>query len=384
MSSPSYRYLLTDLLTDQLLAVLPLSGVSFTRAISRVGSLSGSLTASTAAQVKTAKMLYDYAGRAALWAFRDGAIWWGGIPWTVVPSQDARGAVSLSVNAATFDSYAHHRIFDQSTTYTQWDQNTLVTSIWRVIQRIDGDHAGDPRGDIGVEVDYGQPSVKPEGILRDRTYRISDQSFAGKLIEDLGDIIDGPEHTIDVWVDQAGVRHKTLRVQSRIGVVQPRHVFQRVVHSGGRVISWQHAADATEGGTRFWTRGDAPNGNVGEDVPPLLSTPVERLDLLTSGWPILDVTEDRPGVITQATLDGFAAALAQERGGSIPTSAYTVDIGNSGWNPNRLGDNVRFKLQDDWHDMSDIVARPVACTVQAAEKGRPETVALTLAGSEAA
>lgn len=382
--TPSYRYLLCDLLTDQILAVLPLSGVSFTRAISRVGSLAATLTASTPGQVKTAKMLYAYAGRSALWVQRGNAIWWGGIPWTVVPTQDARGAVSLNVNAATFDSYAHHRIFDQSSSYTQWDQNQLVASLWRVIQRIDGDHAGDPRGNIGVEAEYGQPSLKPQGILRDRTYRLADQAFAGKLIEDLGDVIDGPEHTIDTWVDQAGTRHKTLRVQTRIGVAQPRHVFQRVARSGGRVISWEHAADATEGGTRFWARGDAPNGNVGEDVPPLLSTPVERLDLLTSGWPILDVTEDRPGVIQKGTLDGFAAGMAQERGGSLPTSTYTVDVGNTGWSPNRLGDAVRFKLDDAWHTSTDIVARPVACTVQAAEKGRAETVALTLAEPEEA
>ena len=77
MDTPAYRYLLTDLLTDRLLAELPLTGVSFDRRISRVGALSGTLVAPSKHLVDLGKLMHTYAGRAALWVYRDSALWWG-------------------------------------------------------------------------------------------------------------------------------------------------------------------------------------------------------------------------------------------------------------------------------------------------------------------
>lgn len=365
----SYRYLLCDLLTDQPLAVLPLTGVSFDRRISRTGSLSASLAAARPADVAKARLLYQYAGRSALWVYRDDAIWWAGIPWTVTAGQDDRGPVELSVQAATFDSYAHRRRLLSDVTYTQVDQGVIIPDLWRTIQT-------DPRGDIGVVAED-----QPTGTLRDRTYRGADQSFVGKLIEQLGDVIDGPEHTIDTYLDN-GQRVKRLRVADRLGRMTPRTVFQRTSQRGGRVLSWAYSGDATEGGTRFQTRGDAPNGNVGQEKQPLLSAPVEATALLDAGWPLLDVLEDYSGVKDTATLDGHAQALASERAGASPTSGYSVQVGNTGWSPNRVGDPVRIKISDNWHQSSDVTVRPVGCKVSAAEAGTPETVELLLSGDE--
>lgn len=363
-----YRYLLCDLLTDTVIAQLPLTGVSFERRLCRAGSLSATLDAPTPRLVDLARLVHRYAGRSSLWVYRDNAVWWGGIPWTVTPQQDARGAVSVSISAATFDSYAHRRLLPVDKTYTQVDQVSIVADLWDAIQ-------ADSRGDIGMETS----GLAGSGTLRDRTYLVSDQQFVGKLIEDLGDVIDGPEHTVDVWVDGTGARRKTLRVASQLGAADPRTVFQRVSRGGGRLVSWQHIADAVDGGTVFRTRGDAPNGNVGQDEQPLLSDPVYRFDLLADGWPLLDVTEDHPGTVLVDTLNGYAQALAQQRGGSVPTSSYVVEVGNTGWSPNRIGDTVRLKVSDDWHQGTDITARPVACTVTAADNTTPERVALSFA-----
>lgn len=389
MATPSYRYVLCDLLTDQLLAVLPLTGVTFSRAISRTGSLSGTLKAPAVGQeingvvttpekraqlIDTAKLLHRYAGRAALWVYRDNAIWWGGIPWTVIPRQGQRDSVEVSVTASTFDSYAHRRVFPTNETYVQWDQNQLVASWWQVIQGLNG---GDQRGNIGVECAYFQESIPKSTILRDRTFRTADLAYVGKLIEDLGDVIDGPEHTIDTWVDDLGVRHKTLRVQSRIGIIEPRAVFQRVAQGGGRVLEWSHTADAIDGGTTFRARGDAPEGAADTEVDPLLSTRYLNDALLNDGWPLLDVTADFSGVKEVATLNGHAQGMRATQSGAMPSSDYVVEVGNTGWNPNRLGDNIRLKLTDAWHDGTDISVRPVACSVTPAEKGVPEKVQFT-------
>ncbi|SDL14252.1 hypothetical protein SAMN05428985_11027 [Nocardioides sp. YR527] len=390
MATPSYRYVLCDLLTDQLLAVLPLTGVSFSRAISRTGSLSATLKAPAVGTsvngvvttpeknrqlINAAKLLHRYAGRSALWVYRDNAVWWGGIPWTVIPRQDQRGSVEVSVTGATFDSYAHRRTLHKNIDYVQWDQNQLVASLWQTLQGFDT--GGDQRGNIGVECGFFQDSIPKSTILRDRTYRMADQPRFGKLIEDLGDVIDGPEHTIDTWVDDAGNRHKTLRVQTRIGVIDPRAVFQRVANGGGRVLEWSHTADAVDGGTTFWARGDAPEGNADTEVEPILSTRYYAHDLLDDGWPLLDVSADYQGVKEVGTLNQYAQALRSTQSGAMPSSDYVVAVGNTGWSPNRLGDNVRLKLTDAWHDNTDLTVRPVAVTVTASEKGVDEKVALT-------
>lgn len=361
-----YRYLLCDLLTDQTLAVLPLSGVTFDRRISRVGSLQATLNAPGSRQVDLARLCHAYAGRSALWVYRDHQLWWGGIPWTVPVSQDERGAVQCTITAATFDSYAHHRELYTDAVYTAQDQGHIIPDLWRTIQ-------AEINGDIGVVADD-----QLTGVLRDRTYLASEQAKVGKLIEDLGDVIDGPEHTIDTYVDTDGSRVKSLRVDNTLGISESRVVFTRAARGGGRVLNWTHTADAVAGGTSFQTRGDAPNGNVGEDTEPLLSTRAVRWDLLDQGWPLLDVSEDRPGVIDLATLDGYADAMSMQQAGAMNTSEYVVQVGDTGWTPNRVGDHVRIKLSDDWHETTDLDVRPVGCRVTAAEKSVPEKVTLLL------
>lgn len=367
---PAYRYLLCDLLTDTPVANLPLKGVVFDRRISRTGTLSATLEASTRELVLTAKLLQAYCGRSALWVLRDGVPWWGGIPWGAPATQDERGPVKLSVSAATFDSYAHRRQLRTDKTYVQVDDGVIVPDLWRWLQ-------SDPSGDIGVVAED-----QPTGMLRDRTYLASEQAYIGKLIEDLGDVIDGPEHTIDVYVDESGNRVKRLRVGPRLGGTVPQIVFSRSARASGSVLGWTAGIDALTGGTTFQTRGDAPNGNVGEDVQPLLSDVAYRYDLLAQGYPLLDVTEDRPGVIETDTLNGYAQALAQELGGSVRTRGYTVQVGDTGWTPNRIGEPVRIKLRDDWHDNTDETVRPVGVSVQVAEKGQAEKVTLMFGDDE--
>lgn len=354
--TPEYRYLLCDLLTDTPLAFLPLTGVTFDRRISRVGSLSATLNATTPQLVAAAKLLHRYAGRSALWVQRGDALWWGGIPWTVKAAQGPRDSVVCTVSAATFDSYAHRRQLYTDVTYTQVDQGVIIPDLWRTIQ-------SDSRGDIGVEA-----LDQPTGKLRDRTYLAADGDYVGQLIEDLGDVIEGPEHTIDVWLDGSGTRRKTLRVANQLGVSEPRVVFHRGTRDGGRLVTWEHTADAVDGGTTFVARGE-------EGIE---SDRLYADDLLDAGWPLLDLSEDHPGAILPDTLAEWAEALQASQAGALQTHAYTVQVGSTGWDPNRIGDPVRIKLRDQWHTQqaSDMTVRPVGVRVTAADATTPEQIEL--------
>lgn len=373
---PAYRYVLCDLLTDRLVAQLPLSGVSFDRRISRTGSLQAQLNATTPQLIGAGKLLFAFAGRAALYAYRDNELWWGGIPWTVTPKQGQRGGVTLDLQAATFDSYAWHRELYADRTYSQVDQGVIIPDLWRTIQAAAPTDANGTSwagaGNIGVVA-----ADQPTGVLRDRTYLVADKAKVGQLVEDLGDVIDGPEHTIDVYADDQGNRVKRLRIGTpKLGLTEPRTVFQRAVRGGGRLLEWSHTADAVDSGTVFQTRGDAPDGG-GED--PTLSDRLVASELLASGWPLLDASEDRPGTTELDTLNGWAAAMRQQYAGQVKTSTYTVQVGTTGWSPNRLGDPVRIKLADAWHDQpedADLTVRPVGVKVTAADRGTPETVDL--------
>jgi hypothetical protein len=378
---PTYRYLLCDLLTDQPLAQLPLSGVSFGRRISRTGSLSGTLNCPTTQLLDAGRLLRRYAGRAALWVYRDNTLWWGGIPWTVVPKQGQRGPVQVSVTAATFDRYAHHRRLYVDKGYVQVDQGVIIPDLWRTIQSaaLAGAPAG--AGDIGMVAED-----QPTGVLRDRTYLAVEFPYVGKLIEDLGDVIDGPEHTVDVYEDAEGNRVKRLRVANRLAedgqgdLLPPRIVFQRGSGGGGTVLEWESTVDAVDAGTTFQSRGNSTNtdGNAGAEVTAPLSAQKLRADLLGQGWPLLDVTSDHTDVSEVATLDGYAEAMAAERGGAEVVNGYTVRVGATGWTPNRIGEQVRIKMRDDWHESEDRTVRPVGVEVQAAERGKDETVKLIL------
>jgi len=355
----AYRYLLCDLLTDTLVTTLPLTGVTFDRRISRTGSLQATLSATTPQLVAAARLVQRYTGRCALWVLRDNTIWWGGIIWTAPASQGQRGPVELAITAATFDSYAAHRLLDADRNYDQVDAGVIVPDLWRAIQ-------ADPRGDIGV-----QAPDQPMGVLLDRDYLADDQAYVGTMITEIGDVLAGPEHTIDTYLDPAGTRTKRLRLAATLGMTTATTLFQRAVGGGGRLLEWNDTVDALDGGTTFTLRGDGA------------TTPRVYADtLLDQGWPLLDVTADRLDIDDDAQLAQQAQVLAADRAGSIRTRGYTVQVGDTGWSPNRLGDPVRIKIADAWHDpiqmpgSSDFTVRPVGVKVTPTSNTGAETVEL--------
>lgn len=102
---PVYRYFVTDLLTNDVLAEVPFTGVSYERAIKSAGSFSGSVPVLD----KTSAMdLYDNTmpGRTGLYIVRNNECVWGGVIWSRSYSVAEK---SISVNAAEFTSYLYHR-----------------------------------------------------------------------------------------------------------------------------------------------------------------------------------------------------------------------------------------------------------------------------------
>ena len=122
-ASATYRYFVTDLLTNSVLAEIPFRGVSFGRSIKAAGSFSGEIVVIP----ETASMdIYDSTmpGKTALYVVRDGVCVWGGIIWSRTYNVISR---TLNVSASEFTSYFYHRNIWKTWTH-DFGANLVVSS----------------------------------------------------------------------------------------------------------------------------------------------------------------------------------------------------------------------------------------------------------------
>ena len=124
-----YRYFLTDLLSNTLLAEIPFEGVSFTRAVKGAGSFSGKVPVIP----KTDSMsLYDNTmpGKTGLYVMRDGVCVWGGIIWG--RSYNIKDQ-SLSIDGNEFTSYLYHRAIWKTWSHEYGATLTVAAGIGQVV-----------------------------------------------------------------------------------------------------------------------------------------------------------------------------------------------------------------------------------------------------------
>ena len=104
--SVEYRYFTYDLLTNELLAEIPFTGVSYSRALREAGSFDGSI-AVTEDTFNLSLYETTLPAKTALYVVRNGVCVWGGIIWS--RSYDIV-AKSLSISASEFTSYLYNRV----------------------------------------------------------------------------------------------------------------------------------------------------------------------------------------------------------------------------------------------------------------------------------
>lgn len=109
----TYRYFLTDLLTNQVISEVPFKGVSFERANRRAGEFSGTIPFLEATKGLN---LYEATmpGRTGIYIMRNQVCVWGGIIWTRSYSVDSQ---ELEVTGGEFMSYFYHRNIWQTLQY---------------------------------------------------------------------------------------------------------------------------------------------------------------------------------------------------------------------------------------------------------------------------
>lgn len=100
-----YRYYTTDLITNTVLAEIPLQSVNWSRALRRAGNLDGKIP--VIGQTRHLD-LYNSTmpARTGLYVVRNGRCVWGGIIWSRTYTPQDR---ELSISASEFTSYLYHR-----------------------------------------------------------------------------------------------------------------------------------------------------------------------------------------------------------------------------------------------------------------------------------
>ncbi|MFF7146039.1 hypothetical protein ACFZB5_33400 [Streptomyces nodosus] len=362
MDRSPYRVLLCDLRSDQLLDVLPLTGVSIDDYIGKTGSLQGTVPVPNR-ELATRARAAIVPGRTAVWVERGRTLWWGGILWTAAPGIDSRGNVSIGIQAGGWTSYLYHRMLYDTQEAAQVDQFDLVRGLLDYVQST-------PGGDLGITYDQ-----HISGVLRDRTYSRYDLPYVGDLIDNLAAVEGGFEWRIASYRDADGRRVKRLQ----LGHPVLQHGSSDVVLTHpGPLLSYQWPMDATSKANAWQSRGASDNTNQAETSVPLMSPLLVNSGDIADGWPRLDGSSDYTTVEERPTLDAHARADAAAALTPVTIPEVEVLLGED-ITPDLLGATVRLRIRDLWWpDGLDARYRVVGITVNPPERGRPETARLYL------
>lgn len=362
MAQDPYRVIICDLRSDQLLDVLPVTGLTFDDYIGKTGSCSGEIPITDKLVANRIRANF-IPGRTALYVQRGKSIWWGGMLWTITPQTDERGFVTVGFQASTFDSYLDHRLIYDDLEYTAVDQLEIVRFLLDYVQDVTG-------GDIGIVYDETF-----SGVLRDRSYLKYDLGVVRDQIDMLSNVDDGFEWRIRAYSDNDGRRVRNLQLgYPKINVGST----DLILTSPGKIISYSLPTDGTTIGNFWQSRGASINDDASEDSRPLMSTKYFWPQDLDAGWPRLDGSSDYNTVSDLNTLNDHAVADVTRYRRAIVIPEVEVLLGDS-ITPALIGTTTRIRIKDVWFNEGvSLRYRIIGIKVTPAERGRPETASLFL------
>lgn len=365
MATTTYRYLFADLLTNQILAELPLTGVSFNQQLNSVGSFTGHLLLSG---VNATTLNVDSGttpGRTVIYVDRNGVLVWGGIIWLREYNSTTQ---TLTFQAREFLSYYERRRITATVAYTNIDQ-------LQIAQATMSDSAGVPNGNIGLLYNQDSGSTTVSGVLVSRTYYSYELKTVLNAIQDLSKQNTGFDFEISVYYDGDGNPAKSFNTYyPRAGIAYSSTSLDAPVFElpSGNIVEYTYPEDASVAANTVYIVG------AGSNEGKLIGAASDTTKLST-GWALLEDTGNYSDITDATVLTNLA--IGQVTAVSYPPTTLKViapPFVNPEFGTYEIGDDVRIRLTDNRFPTGlDSIYRLVALEVLPGENG-PERVTLTL------
>ena len=361
----AYRYLFADLLTNQVLAELPVTNVNFSQALNSSGAFQASILLSGIDDALNT-MAATIPGRNCVYVDRDGVLVWGGVIWSrTYHSADQH----LGINAEEFASYFKHRRITANAVYAGVDQLTIAQGLVNTAQAA-------TNGNIGVVV-----PTNTSGVTVSRIYYGYEQKNVLSALQDLAKAGTGAtgqtgfDFSIDVAYDLSMNPTKTLNLgYPRIGTAYSATNSSAPVFEfpAGNVVEYEYPEDGSLVANTVYVTGDG--SNEGKKIYYASDS-----TKLTAGWPLLEDSTSYSDITDVTVLTNLAAG--QVAAVSYPPTVLKL-VANPATDPvlgsYRIGDDARVRILDDrFPNGLDATYRITALNVTPGETG-PERVTVTL------
>jgi hypothetical protein len=355
----TYRYLFADLLTNEIIAELPITGVAFNQQLNQSGTFQAHLLLSG---VNSAAFNVDASttpGRTAIYVDRNGTLVWGGIIWG---REYDSASQTLKISAREFESYFERRRITTDVSFTNVDQLTVAQSIFNTAQAA-------PFGNIGVQV-----GTETSGVLITRIYYGYELKQVYSAVQDLSRALNGFDFTIRVAY-VGGIPTKTLQMgYPRIGTVYSINNPSAPVFNfpAGNIVEYSYPEDGTIAANTVYAIG------AGSNEGKLIATATDATKTAT-GWALLEDQANYSDITDATLLSNLASGTVQNI--SYPPTTIRVVVPayqDPQFGTYNIGDDARLIITDNrFPDTLDEVYRIVGLNVQPGEAG-PERVTITL------
>lgn len=341
----TYTYRFADLLSDADVAELELSNVRFDRRIITPGAFSASITVTNRELATQVKKIVP--AKTVVHVYRDADIWGTYIIWSMRVRSSSRAGVQVDFTGASLESFFYRRLLDLDSEYEGVDQFSIARDLITIGQTGWLPYPNAPQ--LGIVSD----PFKMSGVVRDRSYYITDGASVGQRLEELANVDNGFEYMINTYVDDdSGYRVREFVLDNQLGSDNIDVTFSYP----GSIESYEIQMDAADASTAFWTRGDSIQDDVTADARPLMTLePALAEEWLDAGFPHLDKVVDYSTVIQLETLEAYAEWWKDNRAGvfSIPIIGINTSDVATLITPSALGTSANFTILDEYYGLID-------------------------------
>ena len=360
MLMSEYRYIFADLLTNQVLAELPLTGVNFSQQLNAAGTFTAKIQLSGYDAYKLNVANATIPARTAIYVDRNGVLIWGGVLWhRLYTSKDQ----TLTLTAREFESYFERRRITADTILSGVDQLAAVQTIVNNAQNA-------TNGSIGVAV-----GTETSGILVNRSIYSYEYKTVFSAIQDLSRSSTGFDFNITVSYDVNKNIVKTLKLgYPRYGKVYSSTSASALVFDfPDNIVEYEWPEDGSIAANYLYTLGAGSN-------PGKLSYTAFDGTKIAAGWPLLEEQANYSDVSDLTLLTGLGNG--QVAVVSYPPTTIKITI-PADQDPMlgtySIGDSARVRILDDrFTSQLDSIYRIIAFSIQVGDSNNPELVTITL------